>query len=186
MKHILILPQSQITMNKKIVIAICTIILIGCYSYGQSLQKENYDLKHTPITIPDIKTETPVTELSINSDITVIVTPIANIDNQLFLKVASEFTHIDIGFAYAIHRLETGNGTSELWLQNNNAGGLKGKSGYYTYESQEEGYKELFRLLDKYINIYGRRTVKDVSALWCDEEWSYEVVEIWKEINKHE
>lgn len=53
---------------------------------------------------------------------------------------------------------ETGYGTSTMWLEQNNPGGIKGyySGEYLTYESKTHGLTHLESLLtDKYINTYG-------------------------------
>lgn len=53
---------------------------------------------------------------------------------------------------------ETGNGTSEIWGFNNNAGGIKGyySGEYLYYESKTHGLTHLESLLkEKYINTHG-------------------------------
>lgn len=52
----------------------------------------------------------------------------------------------------ATFRLETGNGKSSLWQQNNNAGGIKcGNEYMFSYQSKEQGYKALETLINQYI-----------------------------------
>lgn len=55
----------------------------------------------------------------------------------------------------ATWRLETGNGTSLVWLRYNNAGGIKCGSDYCTYESEEQGLNALEMLLQDYYTVYG-------------------------------
>lgn len=55
----------------------------------------------------------------------------------------------------ATFRLETGNGKSEVWLQNNNAGGIKCGNEYCSYQTKEQGYKALETLINQYIKKHG-------------------------------
>ena len=55
----------------------------------------------------------------------------------------------------ATFRLESGNGTSSLWLTHNNPGGIKCGSRYCRYASQEEGLQALRTLLKRYVNRFG-------------------------------
>ena len=55
----------------------------------------------------------------------------------------------------ATFRLETGNGSSKLWLSHNNAGGIKCGSEFCKYATQEEGLDHLARLLRTYVDRFG-------------------------------
>lgn len=55
----------------------------------------------------------------------------------------------------ATWRLETGNGTSRLWLTHNNPGGVKCGSEYCRYSSKEQGLQSLRTLLTKYVDRFG-------------------------------
>lgn len=55
----------------------------------------------------------------------------------------------------ATWRLETGNGTSRLWLTYNNPGGVKCGSEYCRYSSKEQGLQSLRTLLTKYVDRFG-------------------------------
>ena len=55
----------------------------------------------------------------------------------------------------ATFRLETGNGSSKLWLSHNNAGGTKCGSELCKYATQEEGLDHLARLLRTYVDRFG-------------------------------
>lgn len=55
----------------------------------------------------------------------------------------------------ATWRLETGNGSSELWRLNNNAGGIRCGKVYCSYESKSVGMASLRRLLQGYVNKHG-------------------------------
>lgn len=66
--------------------------------------------------------------------------------------MATEF-NIDPGFAYATWALETGYGTSDLWLSHNNPAGIikvDGSREYQTYASKEEGLRAMFELIQHY------------------------------------
>ena len=55
----------------------------------------------------------------------------------------------------ATWRLETGNGTSSLWLTQNNAGGIKCGSTYCRYPTEQAGLEALKTLLARYVEKYG-------------------------------
>lgn len=55
----------------------------------------------------------------------------------------------------ATFRLETGNGTSYLWNEHNNAGGIKCGVVYCSYDSEQDGMKALASLLERYVDKYG-------------------------------
>lgn len=64
----------------------------------------------------------------------------------------------------ATFRHETGNGTSRLWLENNNAGGIKCGSGWCKYTDPSTGIHSLKTLLRSYRNRYGDdlRAIREV------------------------
>lgn len=55
----------------------------------------------------------------------------------------------------ATFRLETGNGSSYLWTEHNNAGGIKCGVEYCSYSSKSEGMVSLAQLLERYVDKYG-------------------------------
>lgn len=63
-------------------------------------------------------------------------------------------------------RIETGNGTSTLWTEYNNAGGIKCGNEYCTYPTQEQGYKSLETLLRGYVDKYGY-DLKAIRERYC-------------------
>jgi len=60
-----------------------------------------------------------------------------------------------IAFNNATWRVETGNGTSELWLRNNNAGGMRTNGEWHKYDRQEDGLEAMSNLLATYVNELG-------------------------------
>lgn len=51
--------------------------------------------------------------------------------------------------------LETGYGTSKLWLENNNAGGIKCNNGWCSYDTKDDGFYALKTLMRSYVNEFG-------------------------------
>ena len=78
---------------------------------------------------------------------------------QLLEHQESSITReIDTNFealAKATWRLETGNGTSRLWLTQNNAGGIKCGRTYCSYPTEQAGLQALKTLLYRYVEKYG-------------------------------
>lgn len=73
---------------------------------------------------------------------------------------SSSYIEEDIDIRYealvsATFRLETGNGTSRMWRENFNAGGIKCGGRYCTYSSEQEGLQALRNLLDRYVEEFG-------------------------------
>lgn len=99
-----------------------------------------------------------------------------------FLKSASDYKHIDKGFALATFLWETGNGKSELWLINNNPAGITCGKEYCIYQNQEEGFIAMFTLLDTYVNDYGLHTIDEIRSLWSETNDSSDLVIMWKQI----
>lgn len=61
---------------------------------------------------------------------------------------------------HATFNLETGYGTSYMWLVDNNAGGIKGirpdgSYGFMRYASKEKGLKALRLKLEEYVDMFG-------------------------------
>lgn len=54
----------------------------------------------------------------------------------------------------ATWRLETGNGTSYLWLNQFNAGGIKCGTSFCAYSNKQEGMDHLTRLLKSYVEKF--------------------------------
>lgn len=84
----------------------------------------------------------------------------------------------------ATFRLETGNGKSTLWLDYNNAGGIKCGSEYCRYESEEQGYNALETLLKRYVEKYEynlRDIRKEYCGIHCSEKDLIEFEKIFDE-----
>lgn len=85
----------------------------------------------------------------------------------------------------ATWRLETGNGTSPMWLYQNNAGGIKRNGVYHTFDSQESGWKALEDLLyNDYYLVYGLdlRAIRNrYCGIECGEEDLIKFTEIYNE-----
>lgn len=95
--------------------------------------------------------------------------------------MATEF-NIDPNFAYAIWALETGYGTSDLWIDHNNPAGiikLDGSGEYQTYASKEEGLRAMFELLNTYCSN-GNCTVDGIRNRWSEAEDTQTIIEIWR------
>lgn len=131
---------------KNIAIIILSIIIL--------IMLKNDNKKNLLIKEQEVKIEL-ITEQAINNQI----------DNQRLTiengQLKAEIKHLNkilegywTALKTATWRLETGNGTSRLWLENNNAGGIKCGSQYCKYDSQETGQKALDKLLRTYVQKY--------------------------------
>lgn len=124
---------------------------------------------------------------NVSKSVTAIEKIHSHADNFLpFFQVAMDYTNIDPGFAYATWALETGNGTSELWINRNNPAGiikLDGSGEYQTYASQEDGLRAMFDLIEHYCKK-GINTVQGIRSIWAESESAEQIVSIWKEIMK--
>lgn len=83
---------------------------------------------------------------------------IAQVEKEEVHQESSAYKPIDNNFealARATWRLETGNGTSSLWLTENNAGGIKCGSTYCSYPTEQAGLDALKTLLSRYVEKYG-------------------------------
>lgn len=126
-----------------------------------------------------------VGEVDVNTRIDESITPIKLISDEAFIAVATDYQNIDSGFAYATFALETGYGTSDLWVYHNNPAGITCGVNYCSYSSQEEGYRAMFDLLSSYTDC-NLRTVDQVRERWSETDDSWQIVSIWNEILKGE
>lgn len=118
------------------------------------------------------------------------MTPFEMIDRQLVPLSKNQFYElsvnygIDPSFALATWILETGNGTSDLWLNHNNPAGITCGVDYCSYESQEQGLQAMFALLRHYVSDLNRRTVREVRELWSESNDAGSIVEIMEDIHE--
>lgn len=91
---------------------------------------------------------------------------------------------IDASFALATWAWETGWGTSELWLTNNNPAGITCDTEYCAYESKEQGLQAMFALLRHYVSDLNRCTVASVRELWSESDDAQQIVGIMEEIHE--
>lgn len=89
---------------------------------------------------------------------------------------------IDASFALATWAWETGWGSSDLWLHNNNPAGITCGADYCTYETQQQGLQAMFSLLRYYVNELDRNTVTSVRDLWSESDDAECIVKIMEEI----
>lgn len=128
--------------------------------------------------------------MGVNRRIDVNMTPFDKISRYLtsstfplisFYELATDYG-IDPSFALATWIFETGNGTSDLWVTNNNPAGITCGSEYCSYNSQEQGFKAMFQLMRYYIDELNRNTVASVRALWSTSDDAIRIIEIMEEI----
>lgn len=112
-----------------------------------------------------------------NNCIHMIVNP------SLFTSMSAEFD-LDVGFLFSTFLLETGNGTSQLWLEHNNPAGIKSVDGsgrYQSYETQEDGLRAMYELIKHYTDK-GINSVDDIRSVWSESEDTEKILEIWRMI----
>lgn len=93
---------------------------------------------------------------------------------------------INADIAVAISRLETGHWTSDLFLENNNFGGMINPDGdgWQKFESIEDG---LDAYIDMLVDVYfskGLDTLESIQTRYCpnsDEKWLDKVQEVMYE-----
>lgn len=114
-------------------------------------------------------------------------------ENSLPLNIVNFYIlaidyNIDPAFALATFILETGHGTSEAWISNNNPGGIKCGDEYCSYSTKDEGLAEMFNLLHSYTTgiiewIGMKNTIEEIRQAWNPEtDDSQKIVEIMLEI----
>lgn len=99
-----------------------------------------------------------------------------------FYEIAIDYG-IDPSFALAIWILETGNGTSDLWLNSNNPAGITCGIDYCSYDTQEQGLRAMFSLLRYYINELNRCTIASVRELWSESDDAEKILDIMEDIH---
>lgn len=99
-----------------------------------------------------------------------------------FYEMATDYG-IDPSFALATWILETGNGTSDLWLTSNNPAGITCGADYCKFESQEQGLQAMFTLLRHYVSDLNRCTVKDVREIWSESDDADKILDIMEDIH---
>lgn len=117
-------------------------------------------LPHLNITAKEIKRDLkPIIEFKKQEDLEAIKK--AKLENNIkkaLHQESSNFIEIDTNFealVKATWRLETGNGTSRLWLTQSNAGGVKCGKEYCSYQTKEAGLEALRTLLSRYVESFG-------------------------------
>ncbi|QIK68763.1 glucosaminidase domain-containing protein [Erysipelothrix sp. HDW6C] len=83
----------------------------------------------------------------------------------------------------ATFRIETGHGTSSLWLNSNNAGGIKCGVEYCEYQTPQDGMNDLRTLLQSYVERFGY-DLKAIRDLYC--QCGYGDLETFTEIYNNE
>lgn len=98
-------------------------------------------------------------------------------------EIAAKVYDVDYNMLYAIARLETGNFTSSLFVNNHNPGGMKGSSGWLSYDSDFEGIMEMARLIRRSYLDQGLTTVEEIGSKYCPntaENWAAKVRSLMK------
>ena len=97
---------------------------------------------------------------------------------------AAEIYDIDPKLLEAIERLESGNYTSELCVNQNNTWGARDGNGWKSFDSREQSTMELARCLR--LNYYnqGLTTVEEIAPVYCPDgsNWAGMVNDIYMEL----
>ena len=107
-------------------------------------------------------------------------------DPKVLIKMACDRYDLDYRLAISIARLETANFTSDIYVQNNNVGGMRVREGQWnSYNSLIQGVNDfVICLKDNYIN-QGLTTPELIQPKYCPtsdgEHWLEQVKIIMKE-----
>lgn len=115
------------------------------------------------------------------------------LDVERFLVISNEYD-LDPGFVLAVFCLESGYGSSGLWIEYHNPAGIKPFTDkepaiqlndeiYRTYENEDEGVRAMYNLLNIYVSK-GRKTPAGVRELWSMTDDADIIVEIWNKIKE--
>lgn len=99
-------------------------------------------------------------------------------------RAACNLYGVDYNLALAIAKLETGNFTSDVYINKHNVGGLTNGSEYKTFSSVTEGVFEMVRNLKvNYINK-GLTTPEEINPKYCptDSSWASKVRQIMESL----
>ena len=88
-------------------------------------------------------------------------------DEHEIVQTACKLYNVDYALAMAIIRLETGNFTSDLYVNQNNAGGIKYNGEYATFETKEMGIAETVREIKTTWIDNGMTTPEQMESTYC-------------------
>lgn len=157
-------------------------------AYREELQQRNLLIKQLLVSGTTDITKKITTKESIRK---YAESNIQKLDVDGFLSISDEYD-LDPGFVLAMFCLESGYGSSDLWLTSNNPAGIKpftdeepaillGDEVYRTYENEDEGVRAMYHLLDVYVS-HGRKTPLEVRKAWSETNDVDTVIEIWNNI----
>lgn len=139
----------------------------------KQLQEANYQIEDLITTLENRTKELERASSVQYEDLTI---------EEMFRLAASTYD-VDYDMLYAIARLETGNFTSNLFVNSNNPGGMRG-SDWLSFDSKQEGIMEMARLLRyNYINK-GLTTVEQIATKYCpptSSDWASKVRQLMNE-----
>lgn len=139
----------------------------------QQLQEANYQIDDLQTTLEKRVKELERASSVQYDDLTI---------EEMFRLAASTYD-VDYDMLYAIARLETGNFTSNLFVNSNNAGGMRG-SDWLSFDSQQEGIMEMARLLRYNYIDQGLTTVEQIAVKYCpptSSDWASKVRQLMNE-----
>lgn len=154
-------------MIKKLFNIFCLLLLISNLLLNHNLNQQVIIIRNQDILIK--KYENEIEELMNDT-----------FSREEMFQIAAEVYQIDFNLIYAIAKHETGHFKSELFIENNNPGGIKdfySESGWAKYDSEFEGIMEMARLLRNNYYDYGLNTLEKIGTKYCpnNPEWAKEV-----------
>lgn len=109
-----------------------------------------------------------------------------NLTVKEMFRIAADTYSVDYSLLYAIGRLESGNFTSDLYINKNNVGGMRYDGEWLSYLSKQEGIMELARLIRKNYIDQGLTTPEAIGRKYCPdtaEDWAKKIKTIMAEEN---
>lgn len=96
---------------------------------------------------------------------------------------ATKDTVVDPYLAIAISRLETGNYTSDAFLNDNNFGGMTGSDGVMSFPSKSNGLDRYVIMLEWYYEM-GMNTPQKMQPTYCppNDDWDDIVIKIYNKL----
>lgn len=170
-------------MNKILICLICVLGLGWALTY--------YDLKETENLLMESEYEATAA-IELNKKYLLEIDNLKLENEELLNKeytieemfrIAAEVYDVDFNMLYAIAKLETGNFTSTLFTHSHNPGGMRGSSGWLSFDSDFEGIMEMARLIRRNYLDQGLTTLEEIGSKYCPntaENWAAKVRALMK------
>lgn len=89
--------------------------------------------------------------------------------------------------AEAIWRVETAHGTSALFVDYNNFGGMCNGNGFLSFATKEEGLEAFVSMLERNnvpLEVVGKETIGEIAKWYCPASEDYWTNLIWEVYNE--